>query len=108
MSKGRTRQAYWLEKNTLWQSSGLSQHQFCEQHGLVYGQFVYWRGRLNRNNAMNTEAKLLRVSTTPSQAIAEPTSCLEVILPGGIKLYIKSDADIGKATMLIQLLGGVR
>jgi hypothetical protein len=112
MSKVTTLQAYWSEQNTLWKSSGLSQQKFCEQQGLVYKQFVYWRGRLNRNNAKSAEPKLLKVSTTPacppSQAIAETASCLEVLLPTGIKLYIKSDADISKATMLIQLLGGAR
>jgi hypothetical protein len=40
--------------------------------------------------------------------IAEPTSSLEVILPNGIKLYIKSEADVNKAGALIQLLGGMR
>ena len=110
MSKIPKRQAHWLEQNTLWESSGLSQQKFCEQQGLVYKQFIYWRGRLNRNKALNAEPKLLKVSTTPTRELppdkAAPLSCLEVILPTGIKLHIKSDADISKAAMLIQRLGG--
>lgn len=112
MSTSTKRQAYWSEQNTQWESSGLAQQKFCEQQGLVYKQFVYWRGRLNRNKVMNAEPKLLKVSTTPARelfhVIAEPASCLEVILPTGIKLYIKSEADISKASKLIQLLGGAR
>lgn len=108
MSKIAKRQAHWLEQNTLWESSGLSQQKFCEQQGLVYKQFIYWRGRLNRSTAQNAEPKLLKVSTSPTlpPAKAALVSCLEVILPTGIKLHIKSDADISKASKLIQLLGG--
>ena len=112
MSSITKRQAYWSEQNTAWESSGLAQQTFCEQQGLVYKQFVYWRGRLNKNKSGTTEPKLLKVSTTPTHplppAIAEPESCLEVILPTGIKLYLKEEADISKASALIQLLGRAR
>jgi hypothetical protein len=110
MSTRIRRQAYWSEQNILWESSGLAQKKFCEQKGLVYKQFVYWRGILNRAKTRNTEPKLLKISTTSthpiSEVTAEPASCLEVILPAGIKLLIKTEADIGKASALIQLLGG--
>ncbi|BCA94335.1 hypothetical protein TUM19329_24880 [Legionella antarctica] len=112
MSMSSNRQAYWSEQNSLWESSGLAQPKFCEQQGLVYKQFVYWRGRLNKKISGNAEPKLLKVSTTParelSQVKAAPTSCLEVILPTGIKLHIKTEADISKASALIQLLGDAR
>jgi hypothetical protein len=112
MSMSSNRQAYWSEQNSLWESSGLAQPKFCEQQGLIYKQFVYWRGRLNKKTAKKAEPRLLKVSTTParelSQAKAAPASCLEVILPTGIKLYIKAEADIIKASALIQLLGGAR
>jgi hypothetical protein len=113
MNQSKKNQAYWSEQNTLWESSGLGQQKFCEQQGLVYQQFVYWRGRLNRNKAVKkAEPRLLKVSMPPtyqlSQTITELTSCLEVILPTGIKLYIKDESDISKASALIQLLGGAR
>lgn len=104
--------AYWSEQNRLWASSGLSQQKFCEQQGLLYKRFVYWRGRLKGVNTKKSEPKLLRVSTTPprhpSPTVTEPLSYLEVILPTGIKLHIKSEADITKASALIQLLGVAR
>ena len=112
MSKSPKSQAYWSEQNILWESSGLAQQKFCEQQGLVYKQFVYWRGKLNRNKAIKAEPKLLKVSMAParqlSPVIAVPAPCLEVILPSGIKLHIKEEADISKASMLIHLLGGAR
>lgn len=110
MNRTTKLQTYWSEKNTQWESSGLSQQKFCEQHGLVYAQFSYWRGRLKQANGINSAPKLLKVSTPCAKQrppfIAETASCLEVILPTGIKLYIKEAADIRKAGALIQLLGG--
>lgn len=110
MNRATKLHTYWSEKNTQWESSGISQQKFCEQHGLVYAQFVYWRGRLKQTNCNNSEPKLLKVSMSRSEQrpllIAEASSCLEVILPTGIKLYIKETADIRKAGALIHLLGG--
>lgn len=110
MSARTTRQAYWSEQNTLWESSGLAQQKFCKQQGLVYKEFVYWRGVLKKTKVSTSEPKLLKISIPATQqtspSIAESPSCLEVILPMGIKLYIKTEADIGKASSLIQLLVG--
>ncbi len=50
--------SYWSEQNAQWESSGLGQKKFCEQQGLVYKQFVYWRGRLNEFNMEKKEPKL--------------------------------------------------
>jgi hypothetical protein len=103
-------QAYWSEKNTQWESSGIAQKKFCAQHGLVYAQFTYWRGRLQQQKTAPQERKLLKVLMPSAHqhvpVRAEAVSCLEVLLPTGIKLYIKEAADITKAGALIQLLGG--
>ena len=110
MSENTKGPSYWAEQNSLWESSGLAQQKFCEQQGLVYKQFVFWRGRLKKSKAIKAKPKLLEVSTTPTRqafrAITETASGLEVILPTGIKLYIKEEADVSKASALIQLLGG--
>lgn len=109
MIKNTKSQVYWSEQNALWESSGLAQQKFCEQQGLVYKRFVYCRGRLN-SAAVKGEPKLLKVSTKEVRAshevISDEFSCLEVILPTGIKLRIKTQADISKASRLIQLLDG--
>jgi len=112
MRRVSARQSYWSEQNTLWEASGLSQQKFCEAQGLVYKQFIYWRGRLNRSAAEKVTPKLLKVSTAsnsaPCKEVSDSLSCLEVVLPTGIKLHIKSDTDIGRAGALIQLLGAAR
>ena len=112
MSTQAKKQEYWSEQNQLWQSSTLSQQKFCEEQGLSYRQFVFWRGHLKAQKLDCSEPKLLKISTEvarpKSMAISEPSSNLEVILPSGVKLYIKSEADINKAGALIRLLGGIR
>ena len=111
MSKKNKIKAHRMELITLWESSGLSQKKFCEQQGLNYRQFVYWRWLLNRNKLNTSAPKLVRVSaSTPcfNRDTPVPNSALEVSLPTGIKLYIKTKEDISKAYSLIQLLGGAR
>ncbi len=39
-------QSRWLQHVIAWETSGLSQADFCQQQQLVYGTFVYWRHRL--------------------------------------------------------------
>lgn len=102
--------AYWSEQNTLWESSGLAQAEFCQQQGLGYKRFVYWRGRIvNQDMPQVTKPKLLKVTvagvTKDSQTTATPTSSLEVILPTGVRLYIKAESEISHAVALIKLLG---
>ncbi len=43
------KQTLWTKHIADWQSSGLSQGTFCEQHGFTYTTFVYWRGRLKKH-----------------------------------------------------------
>ena len=113
MSEVIKNQAYWIEQSSLWESSGLPQKKFCKQAGLSYRQFIYWRNLLNEGKCSPSKPKLLKITTTEaalksSTIIGEPDSGLEVVLPSGIKLYIKIDADIKKACGLIQLLGVAR
>lgn len=106
------KQEYWLEQNREWESSGLAQQNFCELRGLSYRAFVYWRNLLKEQNISDSRPKLIKIATTVArlkpQAVNAPDSGLEVTLPTGIKLCIKTEGDIRKASALIQLLGGVQ
>ena len=109
MSECIENHGYWREQNNLWESSGLSQKKFCEQTGLSYRRFVYWRNLLKEDKNHSSRPKLLKISTTgvglkPS-SIVEASPGLEVVLPTGIKLYIKVETDISKACGLIHSLG---
>lgn len=53
------RQTLWSERIAEWEISGLSQSTFCQQHGLVYGTFIYWRSHLKK---LNTDVQQPAVS----------------------------------------------
>ena len=54
--------AFWLEHIEHWQSSGLSQAAYSQQHGLAAHQFSYWKRKL--------VAVEISSSNTPSPAFA--------------------------------------
>tara|TARA_B110001454_G_scaffold211758_1_gene227785 strand:+ start:242 stop:580 length:339 start_codon:yes stop_codon:yes gene_type:complete len=112
MSEKAKKEAYWSEQNQEWEMSGLGQQKFCEQRGLSYRKFIYWRGLLRAGRKSDSKPKLLQVSTSTNelkqQPISQPDLGLEVTLPTGIKLCIKTELDIRKASALIHLLGGAR
>lgn len=110
MNKRTKRLTYWSELNKQWELSSLSQQRFCEQQGVVYKQFVYWRMQIIKHNKSNSpEPKLLKVSAPVEPMTMPPEKSpvsLEVILPTGIKLYIQTAADVRNASSLIRQLGG--
>jgi hypothetical protein len=68
---------FWQEHITAWQSSGLSQTAYCQQHDLKLNTFTYWRNKLNQ-----PRRKLMPVSLG---ALGQP---VELALPGGIQLQV--------------------
>lgn len=115
MSKRGKRLSYWAKLNSMWEASGISQEKFCGEQGVVYKQFVYWRAQvLKRDKQASNQPKLLCVAPLPQQVAQqsmtaqspEVSDALEVLLPSGVVLHIKSTTDIGKASALLKQLGG--
>jgi len=98
---------YWQEQNALWKKSGLTQQAFCENHGLNYNQFIYYRSELKRKERPSSSSSLACVSvSTDLPPAKQEDKGLEVILTTGIKLRIKTKADIKRAQVFIQSMGG--
>lgn len=74
---------FWHDHFTAWQSSGLSQGAYCEQHGLKFSNFTYWRTRHNRQ-----QRKLVPLSM-PASA---PLDRVTLDLPYGVRLGLPSTA----------------
>lgn len=111
MSEKSKRLSYWAELNRLWEASGLPQKQFCKEQGVVYKQFVYWRAQvLKMGKKVSAPPKLMAViapqPSTKEPLAADEPSALEVKLPSGVVLYIKSTSDIDKVSTLLRQLGG--
>lgn len=106
MSTSTTQQlSYWSNLNALWESSGLPQQKFCEQEGVKYKQFVYWRGRISVKHSSKRQESKPRLLKVSIPLVSESAPRLEVVMPTGVKLYIKTESDISKAGALIKLLG---
>ncbi len=69
--------AYWQQHFTVWQQSGLSQRDYCQQHQLTFSSFGYWRKRLKEKG--RSPSKLVPVSIKPSSTIV-------ISLPSGVRI----------------------
>jgi hypothetical protein len=83
-------QILWSERIAEWETSGLSQSTFCQQHGLVYGTFIYWRSHLKKFNtkAVQPPISFLAVTCKPAKQ-----STLILKLNGQHSIELKSGFD---------------
>jgi hypothetical protein len=52
------RQQHWLRLSRKWSRSGVSQREFCEQHGVSFGSFAWWRCELRRRGVLDGRRRL--------------------------------------------------
>lgn len=80
---------YWQKHIAEWKLSGLSQHAYCEQQGIRYTTFGYYRGVLNKQKNTTTTSfiEVKPSMTTPPKSIA-----IQFILPNGVKIGIPVQA----------------
>ena len=91
----------WAAHIEKWRSSGLSAKAFCEQEGLVYHQFGYWRQKFSSTDGSPNESKFVPVTlATPSH----PNSILEVLLPNGVIIRGIDAGNIPLVTSLVAAL----
>ncbi|TYL47924.1 IS66 family insertion sequence element accessory protein TnpA [Marinomonas sp. IMCC 4694] len=91
----------WAAHIEKWRLSGLSAKVFCEQEGLVYHQFGYWRQKLASANDAPHESKLVSVAlVTPSHQTNE----LEILLPNGMVIRGIDGSNLALVTSLVAAL----
>ncbi len=56
MNVDSERVGFWSAHWAAWQSSGLSQRAYCNQHGLSYSAFGYWRNQVRTAAIMPSPA----------------------------------------------------
>ena len=77
-----------------WQTSGLSAKAFCQQHHVVYHQFLYWRRKCGKP----VSHQLVPVVPNLPLSVADD---IELALPGGLVIRgIRSD----NLTVAVELL----
>lgn len=108
MAKGQQvltdKQTLWTKRIADWQSSGLSQGEFCERHGLAYTAFVYWRGRLKKLEVCDDASP---VSFFPVKLKQGSQNSLTLKINGRHSIEIGTNFDGDLLTRVIQAVAQV-
>ncbi len=118
------RAKYWMRKLAAWESSGLTQAEFCRRRGLKAVTFAWWkrqlagaagrgghgRGPRRRASAGQCRPAFAEVALPRSDATGEsivPASgsaqeaMYEVALPCGTSIRLPANFDVDRASQLI-------
>ena len=89
-----------------WKASGLTQQAYCKQAGISYRSFIYQHNRLER------EAKKVPLcfieAKRPTTTITPETPGLELMLPNGIRIIIRSDIHSALLQRVLSIAGAVQ
>jgi len=78
----------WEQLMSQYEASGLSQRTFCEQHGLAYSTFGYWRKQLRQSASVEkSSAALVELPMFPLEPAADWR--VELDLGQGVVLRMK-------------------
>ncbi len=95
-------QSRWLQHMTAWETSGLSQADFCQQQQLVYGTFVYWRHRLKKLNAKSHPGNA--VSFLPVKLSPMKQASLTLRINGRHSIELDADFDPALLHRVVQAI----
>jgi hypothetical protein len=109
-----TEKINWVKLNTEWESSGLSQKQFCQEKGVGYSLFVQHRSKLTEKKKSPVQARFSTVNVMPASPSMKPTggkvncrsiNSIVLSLPTGVRLDIPSGVDLAQLKHVLGLLG---
>jgi hypothetical protein len=90
--------ADWQQHLQAWETSGLTQSAYCEQHRLKLATFTYWRARLPRTDQSSPSSRpaLTLVPVKRAQAARHEAPAQNVVLhsPSGWRLEILADLPL--------------
>jgi hypothetical protein len=90
--ENKRKREHWSSHIERWQESGLSQSQYCKEHGLRDHQFTYWKKRMVQTE---TAAKFvsLNLSSFTNKQPPQPGSSLRVVVSNGLKVEVEAGFD---------------
>ena len=83
----RRSRADWEQLMEQYEANGLKQHAFCEQQGLAYSTFCYWRKQLRQPATENHSEHLFELPILPVDE--HPDWRVELDLGQGVVLRLK-------------------
>ena len=100
---------YWKSQFDAWQTSQLSQTEYCRRHELKFHQFVYWRRKFAPQTAI--PISLVQV---PVEAVARASGCfsassaLRVALAPDVCIEVSPGFDPPTLQRVVTALRGIR
>jgi len=94
-TKQEQRRELWHQRIAEQESSGQTIRAYCGERGLKESAFYVWRARLRKQN---TPVRFALVESKPSMETAAP---IELLLAGGDRLRIPSDAGTLKLVLAV-------
>ncbi|MGQ7848817.1 IS66 family insertion sequence element accessory protein TnpA [Granulosicoccus sp. 3-233] len=91
----------------------LTQRHYCERHGLGYASFVRWRGLLRQRqpppvNAVAVSSfipvQVERPNEPARDAIRREATCIDLALPGGMRIEGITSANVDLVAALVSRL----
>lgn len=92
----------WCERIAAQARSGLSIKQFCKERGVTTWSFYNWRKRLREPGAV----RFALVERGPAERERTTEAQLELILPGGARMHIRSGVDGATLRTVLEALRG--
>lgn len=98
-----TQTTIWQQHIERWETSGLTQRDYCREHNLKSHQFSYWKRKLKSpaledNSANETASSFVRIQLEPPQKMLQ----LRVQCPDGTQLHGISADNLELAAQLIR------
>ena len=100
--KRPTKADEWRERIAEQARSGLSIKQFCKERGVTPWSFYHWRKRLREPGPV----RFALVERGPSEREPATEAQLELILPGGARMHIRSGVDGATLRTVLEALRG--
>lgn len=92
----------WRERMAEQARSGLSIKQFCKERGVTTWSFYDWRKRLRESGTV----RFALVERRPAERERATEAQLELILPGGARMHIRSGVDGATLRTVLEALRG--
>jgi hypothetical protein len=90
------KQEIWKQRLSDWQTSGLSQKEFCEKNGLVINTFHYWKRKIDSPSRIPAFVKINRVEKDNGRII--------ILHPAGVRLIINREVPCKIIMALLAIL----
>lgn len=78
--------SFWQQHLAQWQSSNLTQQNYCREQGLSYRQFLYWRGR----QKLLQQEQSIPVCSVPVSVVSEVATVEKSVTNRQIELFVGS------------------